>query len=441
MPTNEKPAAKRPLPTVSRMLEDGTLIELLYDAGKRQTALAVSLSDGTSSIVTQVDLPTGERLVPYSAENNLIASGCVLLPPDIGEFGDKGDLLAEIRAFIHRYVDVSPAFEDIAAHYVLLTWVYDAFKELGALRLRGDYGTGKTRGLLAIGSLCYKPFFASGASTVSPIFHILDAFRGTLILDEADFRFSDATAELTKVLNNGTVDGLPVLRTMSNRHRELNPQAFRVFGPKLIAMRGHFNDKALESRFITEETGGRSLRTDIPIHTPDALATEAAALRAKLLAWRFAARRTIAPDPGRALAGVEPRINQTALALLSLVDEEDARRRICAALMVEHEARRADRSESVEAAMVAALAEAFAASNAANVPVNEVATRFNARAGLELGQVMSNKWVGSFLRNRLHLRTLKTAGVYAVPREERSRVAALAERFGTMASPTSPQSP
>ena len=64
---------------------------------------------------------------------------------------------------------------------------------------RGDYGTGKTRALLAIGSLCYKPFFASGASTVSPIFHVLDAFGGTLVLDEADLRFSDATADLTKI--------------------------------------------------------------------------------------------------------------------------------------------------------------------------------------------------------------------------------------------------
>lgn len=54
----------------------------------------------------------------------------------------------------------------IAAHYVLLTWVYDAFSDLAYLRFRGDFGTGKTRALLTIGSLCYKPFFASGASTV-----------------------------------------------------------------------------------------------------------------------------------------------------------------------------------------------------------------------------------------------------------------------------------
>src|SRR5665213_4224704 len=144
----------------------------------------------------------------------------------------------------------------IAAHYVLLTWVHDAFNELPYLRFQGAYGTGKTRALLAIGSLCYKAFFASGASPVSPIFHVLEAFGATLVLDEADLRFSDATADLTKILNNGSTKGLPVLRTMTNRHREFNPQAFKVFGPKIIAMREGFADEALESRFLTESTGG-----------------------------------------------------------------------------------------------------------------------------------------------------------------------------------------
>jgi hypothetical protein len=58
-------------------------------------------------------------------------------------------------------------FRKIATYYILLTWVYDAFNELPYLRLRGDFGSGKTRALIVIGSLCYKSFFASGASTVS----------------------------------------------------------------------------------------------------------------------------------------------------------------------------------------------------------------------------------------------------------------------------------
>ena len=110
----------------------------------------------------------------------------MLLASEPRIYGSEAELVEEIRKFIHRYVDLSEMFENVATHYVLLTWLYDAFNELPYLRLRGDYGSGKTRALLTIGSLCYKGFFASGASTVSPIFHTLDAFRGTLIFDEAD---------------------------------------------------------------------------------------------------------------------------------------------------------------------------------------------------------------------------------------------------------------
>jgi hypothetical protein len=167
---------------------------------------------------------------------------------------------------------------------VLLTWLYDTFNELPYSRLHDDYGSGKTRALLAIGSLCYKPFFASGASTISPIFHTLDAFRGTLIFDEADFRFSDEKAEIVKILNNGNVRGLPVLRTVMNHQREFNPRAFHVFGPKIVATRGSYDDKGLESRFLTEEMDSRQLRSDIPINLPESFKDEARELRNKLLA-------------------------------------------------------------------------------------------------------------------------------------------------------------
>ena len=123
-------------------------------------------------------------------------------------------------------------FETIASYYVLFSWVYDSFNELPYLRVRGDTGSGKTRCLLTIGSLCYKPIFASGASTVSPLFRILDSMRGTLIVDEGDFRFSDEKAELVKILNNGNGRGFPVLRSESVGGREFSPRAYTVFGPQ-----------------------------------------------------------------------------------------------------------------------------------------------------------------------------------------------------------------
>jgi hypothetical protein len=150
---------------------DGTLIELVYDSTKRKTALAVSRFNGLWNIEQVVKVETGETLVPYSAQNNLIANECVLLPSGPVEYGVKDELLADIRSFLHRYVDLSPLFEQIAAHYVLLSWVYDAFGELPYLRLRGDYGTGKTRGLLAIGRssrlACPPPRLSSIPSTPS----------------------------------------------------------------------------------------------------------------------------------------------------------------------------------------------------------------------------------------------------------------------------------
>jgi len=110
------------------------------------------------------------RLVPYSPNNNLIKNEVVLLPSEPEEYGSEEGLLADIQSFIHRYVDVSPLFEKIASYYVLFSWVYDSFNELPYLRLRGDPGSGKTRFLLTVGSVCYKPIFASGASTVSRSF-------------------------------------------------------------------------------------------------------------------------------------------------------------------------------------------------------------------------------------------------------------------------------
>ena len=141
-------------------------------------------------------------------------------------------MVAEIQAYIHRYVDLSPQFERIASYYVLFSWLYDSFNELPYLRVRGDYGSGKTRFLLVVGSLCYKPVFTTGASTVSPIFHILDAFRGTLIIDEGDFRWSDDKAEIVKILNNGNISGIAGLAIGGVPYRRVQPACLSGIRPE-----------------------------------------------------------------------------------------------------------------------------------------------------------------------------------------------------------------
>ncbi|MGH9418134.1 MAG: hypothetical protein ACRD01_16045 [Terriglobales bacterium] len=275
-----------------------------------------------------------------------------MLPSAAEEYGSQADLLARIRAFIHAYVDVSPEFEEIAACYVLFTWVYDAFNELPYLRLRGDAGTGKTRFLLTAGSLCYKPVFASGASTVSPLFRILDEFRGTLLVDEGDFRFSDEKTEIVKILNNGNARGFPVLRSEAKTGKEFSPRAFSVFGPKLVATRGYFEDRALESRCLTEGTGGRNLRTDIPLNLSETYREESLAIRNRLLMYRLRNVGSLAVRPELLDREIGPRLAQVFLPLLSLIEDEEARGRLSAAARAFHRELVSERGTDREATVL-----------------------------------------------------------------------------------------
>ncbi|MEI9933210.1 MAG: hypothetical protein WDM89_22430 [Rhizomicrobium sp.] len=101
-----------------------------------------------------------------------------------------------------------------------------------------------------------------------------------------------------------------------------------MFGPKIIAMRESFKDEALESRFLTEEeTGLRPLRSDIPIQLPPTLKEEALELRNRLLHFRFCELAKIKTDTTVLVDGIDPRLNQTALSLLSVVDDAAVRRK------------------------------------------------------------------------------------------------------------------
>ncbi|MBI3894339.1 MAG: hypothetical protein HY313_00260 [Acidobacteria bacterium] len=390
----------------------------------------LAVFDGAEVVFADKLMDGLAELRPMPASNNLIKHHAVLLPERPEPFESVPQLLSDIGSYVDRYVDFSDRFRRIAAAYVLLTWVYDAFNELPYLRLRGDFGTGKTRALFVIGSLCYKAFFASGASTVSPIFHTLDTFRGTLIFDEADFRFSDEKSELVKIFNNGNVRGFPVLRTAVTAKREFDPRAFDVFGPKIVAMRRSFEDQALESRFLTEEMGQRMLREDIPINLPDTQKDEALALRNRLLMYRFRTLPRIRVDDSLVEPTLSPRLNQILVPLLSIIDDETLREDMRESVRSFDEELYAERSASTEAGVLEILAELLQDGSRPSIPVSEIAAAFAARFGSEYDRPITNRYIGGILRKRLHLVSHKSHGVFVVPASEKAKVDQLCIRYG-----------
>lgn len=405
-------------PTISAKLPEGVLVEMLLRDGKPSFAC---YADGNIVERTSVDGASGQVLVPYSPENNLLTHRVVLLPSEAAEYGTKAALLAEVRAFIHRYVDLSKPFETVAAAYVLLTWIYDDFPELPYLRARGAFGSGKSRFLLTLGSVCYKPIFASGASTVSPLFRMLDAVEGTLVLDEADFRLSDERAEIVKILNNGNAKGFPVLRSELTPQKEFNPRAFSVFGPKVIATRHPFEDEALESRCLTEEMGLRTVRADIPTSLPDTFHAEAEALRNALLMYRF--REFGRPRDDVTLEGVSPRRRQVLSPLLKTLEgEQRGELRLALRALVGGE------SFAPEVRLEASLLEAIATLQNRGTVLTVKAIAVEASA--TRGETFSPRQVGHLLRHSLGLLPERRGGVYLLAAGAEARIDMLLERHG-----------
>jgi hypothetical protein len=429
--TSESPHVER---ATSQVRDDGTLVELVYDPDRNRTSFVV-WQDGGWRFAPSFDNGENRRIMPFSADNNLIKTGALMLPSGPQEYGNERELIDEIQAYIHRYVDLSPAFERLASYYVLLSWVYDAFNEVPYLRVRGDYGTGKTRFLLVVGALCYKSFFASGASTVSPIFHTLDAFRGTLIIDEADFRFSDEKAEVVKILNNGNVRGVPVLRTMISASKEYNPRAFQVFGPKLVATRGEYDDVALESRFLTEEMGCSRLREDVPINLPAEYADEALRLRNKLLLYRLKNLSKVAIDPNLIDRALEPRLNQILVPLMSIVSDAAFRDEFATVARELQATLTASRGFELETQLLEVIRDLLDATGGA-ISVKAITTSFLERHGHQYESRITPRWIGGVLRRNLHIQPRKGHSTVVIPVEEIPRLDVLFTKYGIDRSPS-----
>jgi len=415
------------LHTLSAVLPDERIVEMVYDPASKETKFAVFRVEEVTyeKSITLNDMTT---LFPYSPKNNLIKNEVVLFPSKTEEYGSEVELIKDIREFIHSYVDLTPLFENISCYYVLFSWIYDDFNELPYLRVIGDTGSGKTRFLLTVGSLCYKPIFASGASTVSPIFRILDIFHGTLIIDEGDFRMSDEKAEIVKILNNGNAKGFPVLRSETVKGKEFNPKGYNVFGPKLVATRGYFQDNALESRCITEEMGQRRLREDIPINLTDEHKEKALQLRNKLLMFRFRNLGKKKVDPSLIDRTIEPRLNQVFVPLLSVIEDKKAKIELKSIAREYHKQIISDRGMEMEAQVLEVIQKLFGMRE--EPTIKEITSHFVEHHGNDYEKRITPKWIGSIIRRKLKIKTEKRREGFVIPQLEIEKLERLYEKYG-----------
>lgn len=418
----EKPILKTHIETQDE------LYEMVYNKIDNKTSFFKMDRFGKLSCFLEEVEIDGKKYQPLPPTYNLVEKGVILFPSMASPYESEEELLKEIQRFIHKYLDISEVFEQIATYYVLFTWLYDRFNEVPYLRAIGDFGSGKSRFLQAIGILCYKPVFTGGATTPSPVFRIVNEVKGTLILDEADFRFSDMTSEIIKILNTGYQKGIPVLRSEGKGTFEV--KAYDVFCPKIVATRETFSDKALESRFLIEEMGAGKLREDIPRTLNEDFYSDAEYIRNKLLMWRL--KNYFAPikRSEELIDGIHPRLNQIVLPLLSIIKDETARERLKTFIIKYNAELVADRGLSWESDIVFSILKLEHETGASEITVKEITDEVNRESDISDDTLQARK-VGWYLRAKLQLKPYKTRRGFVLSfKQNKKRLDMWKERFG-----------
>lgn len=248
----------------------------------------------------------------------LLRNGNIRLPSDAEGYQSDESLLADLRDFIWRHVQLHDDFYDLCAYYALFTWCYDSHTVVPYLRFHALPGTGKSRALNVMHEICYMGVALSGCTSPAALFRTIDMFPGTMVIDEADIGRQDVGADLRTILRLGFEASGTVVRCEVESN-QLQPEPYSVFSPKILAGVELTNDSALESRIITETMPNLS-RDDIPRHLDTtAFGIEGLALRNRLMLWRFHNYQRRSVNPDAYIASVTARTNQIIAPLATVV--------------------------------------------------------------------------------------------------------------------------
>ena len=318
------------------------------------------------------DVHTGERQIddevivdetvykPRNGDELKESIKAVHLPTGVEEYGSEIELDKEIETHLRTWLDLDDKDYKRMVWQIRFSWVYERFPTLNYSRALGDTGTGKSRFLSVVGHLHYTPMIVAGALTPAVIFRIINKWKGTLIIDEADQKSSEETDAFIKILNCGYEKGMPVSRC--NRENNMQLEFYDIYCPKVISTRKSFTDKATEARCMTIVMR-QTRRKDIKEVLTKAYHTEVERLRKKLLMYRLKNWHRINPEKAMDvdINFIEPRLRQVNRSFMALFMDDEEQLKIFKDYLKHYQRRiLEERAESFDGEIVNALARLIA---------------------------------------------------------------------------------
>jgi hypothetical protein len=202
-------------------------------------------------------------------------------PSPWDESVDGIELVHEISNTISRHIVLPPQTETAISLWILHAWALEAFYISPILRITSPTkGCGKSNLLILIGNMLPRSYLSSHL-TVATIFRLVDKYKISLAIDEADqsFRNND---EMVSLLNTGYLRHTSDLPRCVGEKYEV--RTFSTWGPKVIAGIGRLTETT-ESRCITISLSKKTKRESvqrIPSHLLNEILDP---LKRKCLRW------------------------------------------------------------------------------------------------------------------------------------------------------------
>jgi len=281
----------------------------------------------------------GRKVVYVPVFNEMLRKGLVIVPTGytVCSFSEVLKKIEQFTGFPNYDACGNEAVVHFLSRVVICSWFLDRFVEdpmtdvAGAgkfapiIPIRGPSQSGKNRLAFLLRLISYRPYFEMSTYRVPSLYRPLDVWRGTLVLDEADFAQTTEKSELIHFLNCRAT-GTPI-----SRQDPKNPKithTFSNFGHTILTQRRVFDDNATESRclpFYSEATDKQ-----LPTVETDEMLKQGLELQNMLLYLRMKYYKKIVIDktawvdgvsdhrlvasllPLLALGKIEPSINDTA---------------------------------------------------------------------------------------------------------------------------------